>query len=260
MATEDEKSTSAAPSAGRRRIAFFGGSFDPPHCGHLAIARAAQRALHLDTVLFAPVGRQPLKTGTGRATDFLHRAAMTQLAIAGEPNFELSLIDAPNAEGKPNYTVDTLVRLRDDLPAAAELYLLIGADSLSQFQRWHRAAELPFLATLIVASRPGECSRVLADPDAWLPPELRVDPTAEHQAEDQGDHRTLHLVDSSGRRARICVLDDLAVAISATELRQLLSESSSGLLQTSVQNLLPDAVLDYICAHHIYVDRICSDR
>src|SRR5947209_19540734 len=96
-----------------RRVAFFGGSFDPPHLGHLAIARAARDALCLDTVLFAPVGAQPLKP-QGSTAPFDDRLAMTRLAIAGEPCFELSLIDAPDAHGKPNYTLETLPKLRPE--------------------------------------------------------------------------------------------------------------------------------------------------
>jgi len=74
------------------RIAFFGGSFDPPHCGHLTIALAAQSALALDTVLFAPVGAQPLKPD-GSTASFEDRVAMTRLAIANEPAFALSLAE-----------------------------------------------------------------------------------------------------------------------------------------------------------------------
>src|ERR1700733_8002781 len=73
-----------------RRIGFFGGSFDPPHRGHIAVAHAAQAALELDTVLFAPVGAQPLKP-QGSTASFDDRVQMTQLAIASEPGFEISL-------------------------------------------------------------------------------------------------------------------------------------------------------------------------
>src|ERR1019366_5402072 len=99
---------------GGSRVAFFGGSFDPPHLGHLAIARAARDAFHLDTVLFAPVGAQPLKP-EGSSASFEDRLAMTRLAIEGQPGFELSLADAPKpSDGRglkpnytPNYTIDT---------------------------------------------------------------------------------------------------------------------------------------------------------
>ncbi len=154
----------------RRRIAFFGGSFDPPHLGHIGIARAAQIALELDTVLFAPVGLQPLKP-QGSTASYEDRVAMTELAIKGVPEFAICLADAPNPNGTPNYTIDALLHLRKKFPAAA-LFTLMGADSLLSLRHWHRAVEVPFLAPLIVASRPGERLEDLA---AVLPAGLVID-------------------------------------------------------------------------------------
>jgi nicotinate-nucleotide adenylyltransferase len=139
----------------RGRIAFFGGSFDPPHLGHLGVARAARAALGLDTVLFAPVGAQPLKP-QGTVASFEDRLAMTRLAIAADPGFALSLADAPQPSGAPNYTLETLLALRAQMPPDSALFCLMGADSFAGFSRWHRAAEIPFVAHLIVASRPGQ--------------------------------------------------------------------------------------------------------
>ncbi len=139
--------------SGGGRVALFGGSFDPPHLGHLAVARAARAALSLDTVLFAPVGAQPLKPA-GSTASFEDRVAMTRLAIAGEPGFTLSLIDAPQPGSEPNYTLNTLLSLRAGLPPECELFCLMGADSFLSLRRWHGAAEIPFAAALIVASRP----------------------------------------------------------------------------------------------------------
>ena len=102
---------------GGRRIAFFGGSFDPPHLGHIGIARAAQSALQLDTVLFAPVGVQPLKP-LGSTASFEDRVAMTELAIKGLPQFAICFADAPDPTGEPNYTIDTLHRLEAQFPSA----------------------------------------------------------------------------------------------------------------------------------------------
>ena len=142
-------------SSGGRRVAFFGGSFDPPHLGHLAVARAAQSALKLDTVLFAPVGAQPLKPA-GSAASFEDRVAMTQWAIAGQPGFALSLADAPTPSGAPNYSFETLRALRAQLPPGSALFCLMGADSFFALRQWHRSADIPFTASLIVASRPGQ--------------------------------------------------------------------------------------------------------
>ena len=153
-----------------RRIAFFGGSFDPPHCGHLAVARAARNALGLDQVLFAPVGTQPLKPH-GPTASFDERLAMTRLAIAGEAGFAISLADAPAPQGTANYSIDTLMRLRSELPRADKLFCLMGADSFLGLRHWHRGAEIPFVAPLIVASRPGQSLEDLA---AALPAGLSI--------------------------------------------------------------------------------------
>ena len=136
------------------RVAFFGGSFDPPHRGHLAVARAARAAFRLDSVLFAPVGAQPLKPCSPGAA-FADRLEMTRLAIDGEPGFSLSLVDAPRPDHEPNYTLETLLSLRAALPAGGLLFCLMGADSYLGLRGWRRAAEIPFAAPLIVASRPG---------------------------------------------------------------------------------------------------------
>src|SRR3954454_22666224 len=146
---------SAQPGCRGGRIAFFGGSFDPPHLGHLAVARAARTALGLDRVLFAPVGAQPLKPD-GSTAPSPHRLAMTELAIAGEPGFEISLADAPRPAAQPNYPLETLRSLRAGLPPDGCLFCLMGAGSFRSLRKWRSAAEIPFTASLIVASRPGE--------------------------------------------------------------------------------------------------------
>ena len=148
------------------RIAFFGGSFDPPHCGHLAVAHAAREALALDRVLFAPVGLQPFKPD-GSSASFEDRVAMTRLAIEGEQGFELSLADAP-AGDTPNYTVDTLTRLHTALPENTKLFLLLGADAFRSLPSWRQTAEIRQLAQLIVASRPGESLPEAGQPGLYL--------------------------------------------------------------------------------------------
>jgi nicotinate-nucleotide adenylyltransferase len=158
-----------------RRVAFFGGTFDPPHLGHLGVARAARAALGLDTVFFAPVGTQPLRP-QGAVANFEDRLAMTRLAIAAEPGFALSFADAPKSSGAPNYTLETLLALRAQLPPSSALFCLMGADSFAAFRRWHRAAEIPFVASLIVASRPSESLWSLDNLDSALPEGLTFEP------------------------------------------------------------------------------------
>ena len=230
-----------------RRIAFFGGSFDPPHLGHLAVARAARQALGLDTVLFAPVGAQPLKP-RGSTASFADRVEMTRLAIAGETGFAVSLVDAPAAGvagSIPNYTIDTLLHLRSEMPAADTLFCLMGADSFLALRRWHRGAEIPFAAPLIVAARPGED---LKDLGVVLPAGLSVE--AEAAQPGTVELRTCLLRNQAGNVTPLYLLPGLHVEISASEIRRQ-ARAAAGRLPSG-HELLPDAVTEYIAVHGLY--------
>ena len=230
----------------RTRIAFFGGSFDPPHNGHLAVARAAREALHLDMVLFAPVGAQPLKPN-GPAASFEDRCAMTRLAIAGECGFALSLLDAPQPDGAPNYTLDTLHKLRAEKPGA-QLFLLLGADSFAMLRNWHGAAEIPFAASLVVASRPVSQSAQNTDNLAeYLPPSLKMAPAAS-SASSAHDLHAYTLTDAAGRSAEFYLMPGLDVPISATGIRAQLHGDSVA----ECPDCLPPAVADYIRERSLY--------
>ena len=137
------------------RVALFGGSFDPPHLGHLYIARAAAERLGFDRVLFAPTGRQPLKQGG--AAGFADRLAMAELLVC-EQGFEVSDVDAPR-EGAPNYTVDTVARARPLQPDGAELFFIAGADSFLSLKHWREPELLlrrgRLLEGWVLAARPG---------------------------------------------------------------------------------------------------------
>jgi nicotinate (nicotinamide) nucleotide adenylyltransferase/ribosome silencing factor RsfS/YbeB/iojap len=238
-----------------RRVAFFGGSFDPPHLGHLAVARAAQTALALDTVLFAPVGTQPLKP-QGSTAGFADRLAMTRLAIASEPSFAVSLADAPKSSGVPNFTLETLLALRAELPPGSALFCLMGADSFADLKRWHRAAEIPFVAPLIVASRPGER---LDDLKALLPEGLAVVSLPQlGQSAEEIELRRYILRNADGELAPLYLLPGLQIEISASEIRkqqqirELARSSATG--PSPERKLLPAPVSDYIRAHGLYTD------
>lgn len=202
-------------AAGRERIALFGGTFDPPHRGHLAVARAAADAFALHRVLFAPAGRQPLKPAAGGAS-FRDRLAMVQLACQTDLRFEPSEIDAPHADGAPNYTSDTLAALREQHPGA-ELFAVAGADSFLTLRQWHRPDRLLELAEWIVVSRPGSPLDDLAA--LKLSPEQRV---------------RVHLVET--------VHED----VSATELRHRLAAGER------CTDWIPEAVAAYITEHRLY--------
>jgi len=133
-----------------RRIGLFGGTFDPPHLGHLALAEWARTRLRLERVVFMPAGTPPHKRGR-RLTDAAHRLAMTRLAVRGNAAFEVSDLEARRTG--PSFTVDTLHALRARHPGA-RFYLLMGADSLADFPTWREPTAIARLATLVVAARP----------------------------------------------------------------------------------------------------------
>ncbi|MBB6145656.1 nicotinate-nucleotide adenylyltransferase [Silvibacterium bohemicum] len=219
------------------KVGFFGGSFDPPHRGHIALARLAIEQLELDRVLIAPVGTQPLKRDQGAATPFDDRVAMVQLAIAGEPRMEVSLVDAPRKDGRPNYTIDTVNELRQTLSPDDTLYCLMGADSFLTIGKWDRAGELLLLCNFVVGSRPGFNLQKVA---AALPESVSL---AAETGSAPG-RLVIGLRGQNGKESRLCLLPDLAEDISATEIR---SELRMG-RPTSID----PAVAAYIQRHGLY--------
>ena len=197
------------------RVALFGGSFDPPHYGHTAIATAAADVFDLDSVLFAPVGRQPLKAGVVPA-NFDDRLAMVELACRVDPRFAVSDVDAPRSDGEPNYTVHTLSMLHDTQPDA-RLFNLVGADSFLNLPRWREPEQLLELAEWIVVSRPGF---PLADLSA-----LGLTPR---------------------QRGRVHLLQTVHEDVAATNLRERLEVGDQ------CTDVLDPAVAAYIEAHHLY--------
>ena len=133
------------------RLGILGGTFDPPHWGHLQMAEAARTQLALDTVLFAPVGLQPLKQDEP-STAPEHRARMVELAIVDHPHFALSRVDLDRPG--PHYTVDLLAIIQAQYPQAA-LWFILGEDSLGDLLRWRDPARILQLARLAVLRRPG---------------------------------------------------------------------------------------------------------
>ncbi len=132
------------------RLGILGGTFDPPHLGHLILAECALDALHLKAVLFVPAAEPPHKNGD-TITPIDHRLAMVELAIAANPRFALSRADLDRPG--PHYTVDMLKILGREYPDA-ELYFLMGGDSLHDLLTWHDPAGIIAQAHLGVARRP----------------------------------------------------------------------------------------------------------
>jgi nicotinate-nucleotide adenylyltransferase len=221
------------------RLGFFGGSFDPPHLGHLAVARTAAAAFSLDRVLLAPTGQQPLKPD-GALASFNDRLAMVRLLCtqnsnasndsndSNHPSFTASDIEAPHPDHTPNYTIDTLTRLRGTLAPTDEIFVLVGVDAFLDLKRWREPNQLLTLAQWIVLSRPG----ILFSLSNFL----------------DNDLAPLQL--TAAQRARVHHLDTLAEPASATHIRALLRSLTAS--EPELSPLLPPAVLAYIRAHHLY--------
>ena len=224
------------------RIAFFGGTFDPPHRGHMAIARAAIERLSLDRVLVAPVAAQPLKGTTGQAS-FSDRLAMVKLAVRGDPRLIPSNADAPRPDGEPNYTVDTLVEIKRSLTFDDTLFCLVGADAFLSLKRWRCPRELLLFCDFIVASRPGFSLAKIAEA---LPPGIEIR-GQERRPEWTRLELAPHLAENSGPPSGIYLLPDLEEDISATEIRAAMANG------WETQTILEPAVAQYIRARHLYV-------
>ncbi|HYB60642.1 MAG TPA: nicotinate-nucleotide adenylyltransferase [Methylomirabilota bacterium] len=229
------------PEKSRRckRIALFGGTFDPIHAGHLAVARAAVRRFHLDCVYFIPCGRPPHKH-RANLTAFPHRYAMVALACAGEARFAASLAEAgKDMAGKEVfYSVDTVRRFRRAAAHRGDhLYFLLGADSFLHIRGWRTPDELLTLCDLIVASRPGFPSAAL---QRAVPKGLRIEPGARGQA--------FTVQGGRGRRCKAAVylLDTVASHVSATEVRWRLDNARS------IRGLVPARVEEYISQQGLY--------
>lgn len=131
-------------------IGIFGGSFDPPHFGHLILAQAAQEQLGLEQVLWVVAGQSPFKQAHKLSQPAL-RVAMVAAAIAGNPRFSLSLVDVERPA--PHYTIDTVQLIATQYPER-RLFFLLGADSLRDFATWRQPAQILELCELAVLKRP----------------------------------------------------------------------------------------------------------
>jgi nicotinate-nucleotide adenylyltransferase len=213
-------------------IGLFGGTFDPIHRGHLALARAARERFKLGEILFVPASvpphkqRQPL-------SPFLHRYAMVVLTTATEKAFVPSLLEAGNMaasevevassrkppEAMPNYTIDTVRRLKRSFKSADKLFLLIGIDAFDEIATWHEAEALFRECEFVVASRPGYS---LADVANALPESLRPRPEVTKPFHKQAATGDLVLTGVT-----IHLLDEVHQPISATAIREAAAAGKS---------------------------------
>ncbi len=135
----------------RMKVGLLGGTFDPPHLGHLTLAQGVLEACQLDEVWFMPSHRPPHKNGND-ITDNHYRVDMVQLAIAGNPDFKISLIEFER-NGR-SFTIDTIEILKANYPHF-DFYFIIGGDMIEDLPNWHRIDELSDLISFIGVNRPG---------------------------------------------------------------------------------------------------------
>ncbi|MBN1486083.1 MAG: nicotinate (nicotinamide) nucleotide adenylyltransferase [Anaerolineae bacterium] len=192
----------------------FGGTFDPPHYGHLALAETARVQLGLARVIFVPAGLPPHKRN-GRLSSPEHRAAMVQAAIADNPSFILSRVDIDRPG--PHYTVEMLRRLREQFSDVTAWYFLMGEDSLHDLPHWYEPKSVLRQASLAVMHRHGKPVQL----DVWRErlPELE---------------------------GKLVWLDVPPVNFSATILRRRVREG------LPLRYLVPTAVAEYIGNHRLY--------
>jgi nicotinate-nucleotide adenylyltransferase len=214
----------------RRSVALFGGTFDPIHTGHIAVAQAAQRRFHLDAIYFIPSSRPPHKTQR-ELLPFVHRYAMVALACAEHPHFVPSLAEAPPAGAAHIfYTIDTVRRFHREHPED-HLYFVVGADQFLELPTWKNYESLLDACDFIIASRPGfrlDALRLV------IPPE-RLATTA------APDGHKIAL-----RKSTVHMLATVASHVSSTEIRERLAGKQT------IHGLVPARVEEYILKQALY--------
>ena len=196
-------------------IGVLGGTFDPIHIGHLALAEEVRGRLGLAEVLFVPAGQPYLKADTPISAAE-HRLQMVRLAIANKPYFRLSTIEIERAG--PTYTVDTIAELKRQLSSEDELYFILGWDSLEDLPHWHEPRRLVILCRLVAVPRVGCPVPDLSSLETKIP----------------------------GLSKRVIMLNKPEIAISASVIRERVARG------LSIEHLVPEAVAKYIREHGLY--------
>lgn len=196
-----------------KRIGLFGGTFDPPHKGHIALAKTTLLSFSLDKIIFVPAGNPPHKTQKN-VSDKIHRFEMVKLAIKNDKDFSISDFEIKNEN--PNYSYLTIEHFKATYPDD-EIFFIVGADSYRDFPKWKNYPDILSLCTFIVLNRND------ADLGGYYKKYCEVCP----------EHKALFS-------------DDFSYDMSSTELREKM------LSGTDCNNLLPDGVYEYIKENNLY--------
>jgi nicotinate-nucleotide adenylyltransferase len=202
-------------SGDKKRVGVLGGTFDPIHNAHLAIAAEAKKRLQLDEIMFIPAGQPWMKTDRV-ITPAEHRLAMVKLAIQRRSYYKISMLEM--AQEGPSYTVETLRTLKQQMGRRTEFFLILGDDSLDKFHRWKEPVEILKLATLVAVPRPG-CPR----------PDMK-------EIENKVPFIT----------GRTVLLDKPEMDLSSTQIRERVAA------QQTIDNMVPAIVADYIREKGLY--------
>lgn len=200
----------------KRRVGVYGGTFDPPHLGHLVAAQSVLDMWYLDEVLFIPSGTPPHKD-QHEVTPARHRYLMTLLATLDNPRFSTSRIELDR--DAPSFTVDTLRQLRDESEEDVELFFIIGVDAILGLPTWKEPQAVLELCHMVVVGRPGYAHESIAG--------------------HLGD-----LYTNYGHRIHFAEIP--AIEVSASDIRTRVREGAS------IRYLVPDMVREYIEAHGLY--------
>ena len=197
-------------------IGVLGGTFDPVHNGHLIVAEEARARLNLARVLFVPAGQSWLKQDSP-ISPAEHRVNMVRLAIADKAYFKLSTMEIERPS--PSYTVDTIAELQAQLGAGAQLFFILGWDSLAQLPQWREPSQLITMCHLVAVPRVGYPAPNLKKLDAILP----------------------------GLSQRVMVMDKPRIDINASQIRERVARG------LSIRHLVPEPVNRYIKEHKLYL-------
>lgn len=215
----------------RKRVGIFGGTFDPPHVGHLLLAETVRDQLRLEEVLFVPCNQPPHKEVEG-LTGAMHRYAMVVAATLQNPAFTACAVEV-SREGK-SYSVDTVRTLMGEQGPETDLFFICGLDSFLQIRTWHRYEELLELCSFVVVSRPDSSFDNLRDalPDAFH--------------ERITELRAGAVVGDDVQGLRIYLSDAVLVDVSSTEIRRRVVDGRS------IRYRVPPEVDQYVRTHDLY--------
>jgi nicotinate-nucleotide adenylyltransferase len=219
----------------RKRIAIYGGTFDPVHAGHLEVARKVLQLFAIDEFLFMPARVAPHKLDA-RVSPALHRYAMLALATREDPRLSISTFELDKPER--GYTVDTLFHFRSSLGEAGDLFFVMGADSWLEITTWREWQRLMTLANLIVVTRPGyEIAAALAEAG-----------TAAKVLDVRGSAEPPGSRMLEPGAPKVFITDAVMHNVSATEVRQAVRADRA----EDLDKLVPPEVAAYIRKYRLY--------